>query len=402
VLNQVLQQSIAINFSITRGGYLMNPEIRSITSAYRLRRFVTLILVIMICAQFATHLAQAQSEQPASVSVFATGLNNPRGLKFGPDGYLYVAEGGPAVNDLSTIGECEQVLPPVGPYTGGYNSRISKISPDGTQLTVVADNLPSSQTSPDLGNLVSGVADIAFIGDTLYGIEAGAGCSHGLAGTDNTVFRVNPDGTTTTIANLSAFQKANPVANPEEDDFEPDGTWYNMVSLGSTLYAIEPNHGELVRILVNGKIMRVIDISASLGHVVPSALTFHEGAFYVGNLGTFPVVPGTTEILKINNGGKIKSISSGLTTVVGIDFDAQGRMYALESVTFPGFPGPDAAGSGKVVRVNDDGSLTTIASGLVFPTAMTFGPDGALYVSDFGFGVPVLNIGQIVRIVIGD
>jgi glucose/arabinose dehydrogenase len=29
-----------------------------------------------------------------NVSVFASGFNNPRGLKFGPYGYLYVAEGG--------------------------------------------------------------------------------------------------------------------------------------------------------------------------------------------------------------------------------------------------------------------------------------------------------------------
>src|SRR5690242_12539877 len=52
-----------------------------------------------------------------SVSVYATGFNNPRGLHFGPDGHLYVAEGGPGGTN-STAGQCTQVVPPVGPYTG--------------------------------------------------------------------------------------------------------------------------------------------------------------------------------------------------------------------------------------------------------------------------------------------
>ncbi|MDE3230467.1 MAG: ScyD/ScyE family protein, partial [Chloroflexota bacterium] len=70
----------------------------------------------------------------------------------------------------------------------------------------------------------------------------------------------------------------------------------------------------------------------------------------------------------------------------------------LETDTVAGFPGPASAGSGKVVRVSRDGSLTTIASGLTFPTGMTFGPDGALYVSNIGFGGPVPGLGQILRI----
>jgi sugar lactone lactonase YvrE len=70
----------------------------------------------------------------------------------------------------------------------------------------------------------------------------------------------------------------------------------------------------------------------------------------------------------------------------------------LETDTVAGFPSLKAAGTGKVVCVGDDGTLTTVASGLTFPTGMTFGPDGALYVSNIGFGVPTPGAGQIVRI----
>ena len=41
-----------------------------------------------------------------------------------------------------------------------------------------------------------------------------------------------------------------------------------------------------------------------------------------------------------------------------------------------------------------------IASGLFLPTAMTFGPDGALYVSNVGFGPPPNGLGQVLRITI--
>jgi sugar lactone lactonase YvrE len=50
-----------------------------------------------------------------------------------------------------------------------------------------------------------------------------------------------------------------------------------------------------------------------------------------------------------------------------------------------------------VVRLNDQGQWETVATGLSFPTGMAFGPDGKLYVSNFGFGAPA-GAGQIVRI----
>jgi glucose/arabinose dehydrogenase len=195
----------------------------------------------------------------ANATVFASGLNNPRELAFGPDGALYVAEGGTG-GSASTVGQCDQVPAPVGPYTGGFTSRIVRISPTGA-ITTVADGLPSSQTSPASGGLVSGVSSLAFINGVLYGMEAGAGCSHGLAGTDNTLFRVNSDGSTTTIADLSAFVKSHPVAHPEADDFEPDGTWYGMVAYQGAFYVTEPNHQEVDRVSLSGQITRVVDLS---------------------------------------------------------------------------------------------------------------------------------------------
>ena len=47
--------------------------------------FVTLSII----AALSTSVVQAQQQ-----SVYATGLEGPRGLKFGPDGALYVAEAG--------------------------------------------------------------------------------------------------------------------------------------------------------------------------------------------------------------------------------------------------------------------------------------------------------------------
>jgi hypothetical protein len=328
----------------------------------------------------------------ASVSVYASGLNNPRGLKFGPDGNLYVAEGGVGGTNSST--GCEQVVAPVGPYTASNDgARIVKISHSG-EVTSVADNIPSSQTAPTQGNLVSGVGDIAFIGKTLYGVLGGAGCSHGVPNVPNGIIKVHADKTWEVVANLSAWQMSHPVAVIEEDDFEPDGTWYSMISSGRNLFALEPNHGELVQITPDGAINRVIDISASQGHIVPTAMVFHNGNFYVGNLNPFPIT-GNSSVYRITPSGNISIVATGFNAVLGIAFDKAGGMYVLENTTGNPFPTP---GTGEVIRVDPSGSRLAIVTGLNLPTAMTFGPDEKLYISNWGFGPPAIGGGEILKV----
>jgi len=346
---------------------------------------------------------QAEPKPSPQWTTVATGLDNPRGLRFGPDGDIYVAEAGTGGDTSSLDGPdesetepCKHVPPPIGPSKGGFTSRVTRIDRHGDRTTV-ADNLPSS------GNgLVGGVADVEFVGRTLYALESGAGCSHGLSGTDNDLLRVNDDGTTTVVADLSAFQRTHPVAVIEPSDYEPDGTWYSMVAVGHDIYAVEPNHGEIDRIDTRtGDIDRLIDMSAFVGHVVPTALAVRGRHFFIGNLWHFPIEVGKSSIWRVSGHGDLTLRATGLTTVLGLVPGPDHVLYALESMTvggFPaGFPGPTQNGSGMIVAVERDGQQTTIATGLTMPGGMTMGPDGALYVSNHSFGESP-GTGTIVRV----
>jgi hypothetical protein len=349
---------------------------------------LVLVLFLPSCKKSGPPFCNCQPEDyVATVSVFSSGLNNPRGLKFGPDGYLYVAEGGIGGADSTT---CTQVVPPVGPYRGSNTgSRISRIKWDGARSTFV-DNLPSSQTA--MGE-ISGVGDVAFIGNTLYALLAGAGCSHGVTSLPNGIIKINPDRSWKLIADLSAYQMSHPVKNPEPGDFEPDGSWYSMLNVGGDLYAIEPNHGELDKVTPKGHISRVIDISASQGHIVPTVMVFHNGYFYVGNLNVFPIA-GKSSIYKISPGGSISVIATGFSTILGIDFDKAGGMYILENTTGNPFPTP---GTGDIIRIDPSGHRSAIVTGLNLPTALIVGPDEKLYVSNWGFGASAGG-GEILKI----
>lgn len=348
---------------------------------FHLSAIIVITLFFTACKKNGSHFCNGNDHITATSTVFATGLNNPRGLKFGPDNQLYVAEGGIGGMNAAT---CTPVVPPVGPYTGSNDgSRISRISRSGNRTTYV-DHLPSSQTSPAQGNLISGVADVAFIGQTMYALLGGAGCSHGVSGIPNAVIRVSPNKTWAIVADLSSYVMNNPAAHVEEEDFEPDGTWYSMISVRGDLYAVEPNHGEVDKISPDGNISRVIDVSAIEGHIVPTALAFNNGYFYLGNLSTFPAMT-QSKVYKMNMSGQLVDSISGFNAVLGLAFDEVGGMYVLENFTNNPFPTP---GTGDIVRVDPSGARQVIISGLNLPTGMTFGPDNKLYVSEWGFGMP--------------
>ncbi len=352
--------------------------------------------------------AQAQVPAPtgsssAIVKVWVPGgLTNPRGLKFGPKGTLYVSEAGYPTGKITAappndFGNCTAGLNGPGQYYGSRKgSRISKVDTNGTVTTYV-DNLPSNQA----GGLASGVADIAFIGNTMYGILASGGCSHGVPSIPNGVFRVKKDRSWTMIADLSSYLRKHPTAAPTDHktgDYEPDGTWYSMIAKGDALYAVEPNQGEVTKITTSGAISRVVDVSAHFGHVVPTAITWHDSDFFLGNLNRFGIPSGSSKVYRLTPGGDIKIDRAGFSVVTGVLFDTQGRLYVLEATT----DSMALSTPGQIVRLDTSGHRKVIVTNLTTPTAMTWGPDGKIYVSNAGFGLPPMGLGQIVTVEITD
>jgi hypothetical protein len=347
------------------------------------------------------------AQLPANAVPYASGLEGPRGLAFGPDGTLYVAEAGLGG---SNSGKCTQVIPPIGPYMGGLTARISKVDTKGN-VTTLTSGLPSAVGAT---GAVLGVADVTFLNGDLYAVLAGGGCSHGNPEFPNSILKVNTKtGDWTRVANMSQALLTFPAKYTSSDDYEPDGTWYGMISYQGSLYTVEPNHGQVFSVTPRGQVQQVIDISASQGHIVPTSLVFTESVLYVGNLNLFPIDPQWAKVMTIANnvyvpnplpgfgnlfGGfgqwNVVSSKAGFTTIVSMKIGPDGLLYVLELSDFAA-KGP-TPGMGKVVRVKRSGDLQDVVTGLSFPTGMTFGPDQRLYVSNVG--VPGGAGGQILRI----
>ena len=347
-------------------------------------RSVWFVLALVLAAgaplaTFAQDATPAASPAAGAPPVVASGLTNPRGMTWGADGTLFVALAG---NGGTSPAVGEFMPPPAGPEAGGGPSAaVASIGADGCPVAV-ATGLPSSL---DLLGSVVGVADVAILGEQLYALVSGGGGSHGNPDQPSGLYRVYADGSFELAADLQAWFKANPVAHPAE--IKPDGQWYAMVAApdGSAVWVVESNGGQVVTVTPDGTITRVADLSQ--GHLVPTGIALApEGGVYVGYLTPVPFVDGTSRVDRVAPDGTVSTVWSGLSMVTGIAVAPDGTLYATEMATGdPASPSMDEPPfqpfTGRVVRQTGADGLEEIATGMLFPVNLRFGPDGGLNVA---------------------
>lgn len=321
--------------------------------------------------------AASAAAQPATSTV-VSGLSDPRGIAFAPNGDLYVAEAWTGPGTLTTD-DCYQSV--IGPFTGGFTSRIVRVAKGTATAVVHADGFPSSAAA--VGDNF-GVADLVFVGTHLLALSSGGGCSKGHPEAVAEVVSVAADGTREQQADLSAWILANPgqkgVEQFEGPDYEPDGVWYAMTFDDGRLLAVEANHGLLVEIRPGGEVRLVKDLYLAGGDNTYTSLAFDRGDIYIGTYGRFDNFF-SGAVYKLSRTGALTLVASGLHSVIGIAFDSRHRLYALQAPIFDG----GGAGLGSLVRINDDGTHTTVLEDLASPGSLTRGPDGALYFPQCSF-----------------
>lgn len=337
----------------------------------------------------------------ATPEIVATGLSNPRGLAFAPNGALYVAESGRGGN-----GNCTPSPPqPAVNRCYGETGSIARIKPEGGFERILT-GLPSlAQPS---GMAEGGPVDIAFLGTSMYvtmswgGNPALRAPLGGKAHLFGSMLHVAPSGAYQAVTDVAAHEVDK---NPAGGNI--DSNPYGTIALPGRRIIADAGANALIEVLANGR-TRTFALPPYLPNLPPipgprepvptSVVEGPDGALYVGLLTSFPFHRGSSPVLRVESDGSgVETFASGFTAVVDVAFDAGGALYVLEVASGYSGVGPlnPGLGAGRLLRKCPGADATLLLDGLVFPSGVAIGPDGAAYLTNRGTSA---NAGEVLRL----
>ncbi len=336
---------------------------------------------------FVLTLAMAPASVAQTVTPVMTHLDSPRGLAFGPEGGLYVAEAGrggsgPCAFQRGAV-RCYGTTGAVSRWWRGRQERVA------TGLPSIADATFTEVTGPhDIGMLGIGRA-VVSIG---FGGHPDERALFGAAGANmGTLLKFTCARSWRTVADISAHERAtNPAGGPV--DSNPYGV---LVEPGSTVVA-DAGANALLRVSMNGRVSTIATLrsrpTAPTDAVPTAVVRGPDGSYYVSELTGAPFADGAARIYRVTEGGTPEIFLEGFKTIIDFDFGPDGSVYVLQHATGPLF----FAGPGQVIRIAPNGMRSVVIGGLNRPTSVLAAPDGSLYVSNNGISV---QTGEVLHIV---
>jgi hypothetical protein len=358
----------------------------------------------------------AAAASARGLDVVADGLANPRGLTFGPGGYLYVAEAG-----RGGSGKCI-TSPEGGQACYGATGGITRINiREDTQQQIVSKlpSLASQQAAEgqEAGGDATGPQDISFYKDTGYytvGLGANPTTRSELASVGNRfgwLYKVDDKRRVSKVADISAYEAANnedagqPGAEVDSNPYSVDASKPNRILVtdagGNTLLRVR--RGGTIRtlaIFAFGQTLAPPFLGLPPGTEIPyqsvptGVVRGPDGAAHVGQLTGFPFPVGAANVFRVVGAETPTVQAKGFTNIVDVAYGPDGSFYVLQ-ISSNGLtaapPNP-----GELIRIAKNGTQTELAAGqLTEPTGVTVAKNGDVYVANQG-GSP--GDGQVVRI----
>ena len=327
------------------------------------------------------------------VSVVASGLHNPRGLNFAPNGYLFVAEAAANGQPTDLCGVMGDGQTRCAASTGS----IARIDVASGDVTRVLSGLPSLIAPNGVAAGGTGPHDVSFqgMGNGYFSIGLGGDPTlrednfEEFAHNYDRVARFNPSGNYSLRQDLGDFEAEN---NP--DGFVPDSNPYGLLALPGALIVADAGGNDLLKISANGTISTLAVFPrvnrppgvpppvASVQAVPTSVTQCPDGNLYVGQLTGGPFTVGIASVYRVPLGGGTPEVAyTGFTNIIDLTCGSDGSLYVLEIArnAIPNF-----GQGGRLVHIAPDGTRSDIISGppLIAPGGVAIGSDGALYVTN--------------------